>query len=212
MNGINHSTMKKRTFRNKERIMKKYILILLISVTFTIFGLSAGEAVTDTDSPFPLGTPDNTITLDINDLGNGVDHGVFFFNQAANTASLTVLDSSGTPDNLLFGNAFIAADFDLSTIWGTPDESSSFTSPYPAQTPDMVFTLNAGQLNGFNHAVMFMNNFANTAVLVVLDPNGVPDSFLLGYPFIAADFNTPGGTVWYSINGRAWYCLSGCPE
>lgn len=194
--------------------MKKYILILLTAVTLTIFGLSAGEAYTDTDSPFPLGTPDNTITFDVNDLGNGIDHGVFFYNQAANTASLVVLDSSGIPDNLLLGNAYLAADFNISplTVWGTPDESSTFTSPYPALAPDMIYTYNAGELNGYNHSVMFQNNFTNTAMLVVLNPNGFPDNFFLGYAFWAADFNTPEGTLWGSKNGLSWFCFWGCPE
>jgi len=192
--------------------MKKSILVLLAAVTFAIFGFSSGEAVTDTDSPFPLGTPDKTITFNVTDLGNGIDHGVVFYNQAANTASLVVLDSSGIPDNLLLGNAYLAADFNPSplTVWGSTDESSTFTSPYPAEAPDQIFTYNADELNGFNHSVMFMNNAANTAMLVILDPDGVPDNFLLGYSFFAADFNTPEGTVWGSKNGLSWYCFWGC--
>ena len=108
--------MKKKIFQNKERKMKKYILILLTAVTFTIFGLSAGEAYTDTDSPFPLQTPDNTMTFSVTDLGNGIDHAVLFSNNATNTATAVILDSSGIPDNLLFGNAYLAADFNTLTI------------------------------------------------------------------------------------------------
>ena len=193
--------------------MKKSILVLLLAaVTFAIFGLSVGEAVTDTDSPFPLGTPDKTITLNITDLGNGVDHVAFFYNQAANTASLVVLDPNGIPDNLLWGSAYMAADFNPSplTISSSNDESSTFTSPYPAEAPDQIITYNADELNDFNHSVMFMNNSAKTAMLVVLDPDGVPDNFLLGYAFFAADFNTPGGTVWGSRTGVSWICFWGC--
>lgn len=199
--------------------MKKYILVLLTAVMFTIFGLSAGEAYTDTDSPFPTQTPDNTTTFSVADLGNGTDHGVVFYNQTANTGSAVVLDSSGTPDSLLYGSAYMAVDYNLSpwTVWGTPDESNFFTSPYPAQAPDIITTYSAGDLwNGYNHAVMFFNQVANTAMLVVLDPNGLPDSYLLGYPFMAADFNAtpqaPDGTIWYSKNGLIWYCYSGCPR
>ena len=203
--------IKKRISPNKEWKMKKSILVLLTAVMFTIFGLSAGEASTDVDSPFPLGTPDNTLTFSVTDLGNG-DHGVVFTNNAANTASAVILDSLGNPDNSVLGSSFMAADWNLSPdVLFFTDESSVFTSPYPAEAPDQLYVYNADSLNGYDHAVVFLNNFAGTAMGVVLDPDGNPDNFLLGYAFLAVDFKVPpDGTWWYSKNGLSWYCLLGC--
>jgi hypothetical protein len=198
---------------------KRVILFLSVIAIFLFFGIAGVEATTETESPFPLGTPDRSITFDVTQVG-GNRHAIIFFNEAADTASATVLDSSGNPDNSLFGNAFFAVDFALTpdvalspyTVWGTPDETSLFTSPYPAEAPDQIRTFNAGEVNGFNHALIFYNKYANTAMAVILDPNGVPDSFYLGAPFFAADFNTPETRIWSSKNGRVWYCSEGCPK
>lgn len=198
--------------------MKKCILILLTVLTCALLGLSVGETATSTDSPFPLQTPDKTVTYAITDIGNGVDHGLVFFNNAANTASGVVLDRDGRPDNSwqgIGGYAFLAANLNVQplTIWGSSDESALFTSPYPAQAPDQIQTFNDNQINGFDHGVIFFNNFAKTAMAVVLDPDGIPDNMWAGdggYAFLAADFNTPPGTMWGSHNGLAWYCITGC--
>lgn len=194
--------------------MKKCFLTILAVMTFAIFGLSAGEASTSVDSPFPLQSPDQSWTLDVTDLGNGIDHGVVFYNNVSHTAIGVVLDSLGNPDNTLLGSHFLAADFSISPapLWTSNEETSLVTSPYPAGSPDSMQLFAAAELNSFNHGVIFYNNVSHTAMAVVLDPNGVPDNLLLGYAFIAADLNRNPIFMWGSHDGLAWYCMSGCNQ
>ena len=192
--------------------MKKWCLILLVAITFAFFGISAGEANTLVDSPFPLQSPDQSWTLEVADLGNGIDHAVVFFNNVSNTAIGAVLDSLGNPDNSVLGFSYIAADFSnpSAPLWTSSDEATAATSPYPAQSPDAVQVLTAAELNNFNHAVLFVNWTSGTGMAVVLDPNGAPDSSYIGYAFIAADLNYNPVFMWGSQDGLAWYCMSGC--
>ena len=193
--------------------MKKWCLILLVAITFAFFGISAGEANTLVDSPFPLQSPDQSWTLTVTDLGNGVDHGVVFFNNVSNTGIGVALDSLGNPDNSALGFSFIAADLSnpSAPAWtSTQEDTLLVASPYPLQSPDTMQLFTAAQLNNFDHGVIFYNNAAGTAMAVVLDPNGVPDNFYLGYAFLAADMKYNPIFMWGSRDGLGWFCISGC--
>jgi hypothetical protein len=74
----------------------------------------------------------------------------------------------------------------------------SVASPFPSpeQYADQTWTLAGTDLNVTDHAVIFFNNFSNTAVAVVLDSLGNPDDSLLGNAFMAADFST--NSTWYA--------------
>lgn len=190
--------------------MKGWISVFLGFVILSCLGLSSANATTTVDSPFPVQSPDQTVALSVTDLGNSVDHAVVFYNHVANTAVAVVLNSVGIPDNFLLGNAYVAADFNVNPaeIWTSNDLDDLLTSPFPAGSPDRLEVLPAEQLNGFDHAVIFVNQTANTAMAAVLDPEGMPDNLFVGYAFLAADLGT--GTIWGTSNGIGWNCISVC--
>lgn len=85
---------------------------------------------------------------------------------------------------------------------------SPVTPLNPSVNRDNLETFNRFDLGcSFDHATVVFNNTDGTAMGVILDDNGDPDSTCLNFAYVAADF--VGGTfIWVSTDGINWFCAT----
>jgi hypothetical protein len=78
----------------------------------------ASGTTTSVTSPYPAQAPDQIQVIPSGQLNN-IDTGVIFINNATKTAMAAVVDANGVPDDSLFKYAFLAADLNTGSVWGT---------------------------------------------------------------------------------------------